>query len=381
MNNCILFLISVLVFPAFGEFRIWEDAKGKTIEAEYISEQAGRIVLELRNGKTIRINPETLSEKDRNYASLRVKPKLILDVDEKEMRVKDSNLVLAYNNEVRLTANIQKKSTRAYNGELTATFIFIGDNERSIHETIVKKYAVKFNLEKEKTLTRNAAFATEGHSFLKSAHHSYEGYLIVITDSFGEMVSAESNPSSYERYAEKLLLLDEGVEFDKTFSLVDLNSEKTARAEAAEPKTWLYGMGRGDVGIPQKSPDGIVARVQTRNKEAFLMHFRRPINILEMAKDQLADKEINVVATFKLTGGKIGVSGSDGNSRRISMNDEEIHVLKIISTNQDVQFTLDGAIVNDIMTKGDSKPSRFWHFAVEVDEKSRMELTALDYQK
>ncbi|MDF7826310.1 SHD1 domain-containing protein [Pontiellaceae bacterium B12227] len=381
VNKGIVFILGISVLPVFGEFRIWEDTKGKSIEAEYVAEQAGKVVLKLRNGKTIRVNPATLSTQDREYANLQVPPKLVVDIDKEEVRQTDKNMIFAWYNEVRLTADIQKKSSRPYKGELTATFIFIGDNERSSHETLVKKEAIRFTIEKEKELRRSAQFSPKGNTLIKTAHHSFEGYALIITDPFGRIVATKSQPSSYARYAEKLLALNEGAEFDKTFSSVDLDSAKTERAEVAEPKTWLYGMGRGDFGFPQKSPDGIIARIQTRNKEAFLIHLREPFELSKMKK-RPKQKSVNAVVTFKLTAGKIGLNGSNGNKMRLAVHDEEIHVLEIIgsSSSNNHRFVLDGTPVENPEIEKGSKPADSWSFAVEVDKKSRLEITSLDYQ-
>lgn len=369
----------MVALPVFGEFRIWEDMRGKSIEAEYVSEQAGKVLLKLRNGKTIRVNPETLSPEDREYANLRVKPKLVIDIDKDEKRVQDRNLIFAFNNQVHLTAEVKKKSSRPYNGKLTATFIFIGDNERSSHETVVKKTETPFTIEKEKTLRCGGIFSTERKAFIKTAHHTFQGYLLVITDSFGEIVAAESQPSTYERYAEKLLALDEGTEFDKTFSSVDLDSAKTVRSEVAEPKTWLYGMGRGDFGFPQKSPDGIIARIQTKSKEAVLIHLREPFDLAK-TKTRKKRTNVNLVVTFKLTGGKIGLNGSDGHQVRLMVEDEEVHVLEICGGTLGHRFVLDGSPVENLEIEQGSKPADNWSFAVEVDKKSRLEITSLEYQ-
>ena len=375
----LLFLSIVWVLPAFGEFRIWEDSTGKSIEAEYVSEQSGKVVLKLQNGKIIRVNPATLSANDREYVTQQIKPSLVLEIEKKDVRVNDRKQRLVRNNEVQLTAVIEKKSTRLYDATLTATFIFIGNNERSDHKIIVKKSAVPFTIDQEKTLNEQATFAAKKSRFIKSSYHAYEGYLLVITDGAGEIVEAKSNTASYERHAEKLIALNEGTEFDKSFSPVDLNSTKTTRTEVAAPNTWLYSMGRDDFGYPQKSPDGSIARVQTRNEEAFLIHYRTPFNVRNL--DRHRAKEINARVSFKLTDGEIGALGSGGGSHMISINDEKIHLLEIKSNGDAVTFLLDGAAMENVETQSGNTIDTGWNLRIVIAKHARLEISALDYQK
>ena len=53
--------------PAAPELRTWTSLKGSTVEATFVSLQAGMVVLETKDGRNIKIRKTALSKPDQEY--------------------------------------------------------------------------------------------------------------------------------------------------------------------------------------------------------------------------------------------------------------------------------------------------------------------------
>lgn len=81
---CALFCVSVQ-----AEMRIWQDKKGNTIEAEFVTISAGKVVLRTSEGEQLKINPAGLSAADQAYLKRSIPPRIDISFSKKQDRRKD----------------------------------------------------------------------------------------------------------------------------------------------------------------------------------------------------------------------------------------------------------------------------------------------------
>lgn len=201
MSKTVLFaVLSFLSVTAYAEFRIWENARGEIMEGEFITLNGGYVIIRNQGGQKFRYKPEELCDADRQYLEQVVPPILTLDVAKNSTNKGSSNM-----ESVKCRALIKQTDRKAYGGDLTAVFVVMGEDIRTGRVSVSSRVEKTFTLPEERG--EPVEFFSQTGRFHKSASKSgrkYAGYLLVVWDRFGGMVSVRGSRDKYEEKASAL---------------------------------------------------------------------------------------------------------------------------------------------------------------------------------
>lgn len=209
---------------AIAESRIWTDSSGKTIEAEQIKLLNNQVLLRLVDGREIKVSLDTLSAGDRALAMLNQPPTLDVRISAKTSRSNSSlrdagraSRVQVQEESIGINVRIRKSSSAVYEAALTAELYVIGERENGYE--VLSKTESTFGFSKEGGTEH--AFSSAPLTVEKLADRGpgveYTGYLLVVTDSRGEVVELESSSGSIERAAAAILAAHEGTRLNTDF--------------------------------------------------------------------------------------------------------------------------------------------------------------------
>lgn len=227
-----------LIGGARAELRIWTDKTGKTIEAEHVRTLSDKVVLRQADGTEIRVSLDTLSERDRKYAILQTPPRIEIsvstDADRSNTGYGNRRGVQVQKETVSVEVKIRKSSPSPYEAPLEAELYLIGALENIDGYIILDKQREKFSF---------TADANNEHTFesqdvsLKQLEAGrqmgidYKGYLIVVKDQTGGVLSMKCSKLAFEKNAEAILAGGKGAKFDADFKVVEPRRKKTGKAE------------------------------------------------------------------------------------------------------------------------------------------------------
>ena len=126
----------------FGEFRIWTDRSGHTLEAEFVSESAGKIVIKNKEGICLKVPKEKLSDADQKYLESAIPPEIDIAFSKNQDRFYDGYMV-----DMTCKIVVKKISQSKYTGTLTAVLIIIGRDQRFKIYNILEKAKSDFTFE------------------------------------------------------------------------------------------------------------------------------------------------------------------------------------------------------------------------------------------
>lgn len=211
----IVLVAALIACRGHAEFRIWTDAKGNTLEAEYVCENAGRIVLRDHDGKDYRLALESLSQKDQEYLYSKIPPTLSIEFSKTQDRRKQE-----YYSDVDMQCSVQIKQTSRlpYEGDLKAELFVIGDSSRNKEYVMLDRTEKTFNFKDSREVSfKGAMFRMRQYD---SSYHlddgiEYQGFLIVVYDSVGNVVDLKSSRVEFSDNLDKLTEFKVGNRFSK----------------------------------------------------------------------------------------------------------------------------------------------------------------------
>jgi len=204
--------------------RQWTLAGGRLVEAELVTEIAGKVILKNAKGKQIRIPMKQFSEVDRSHIQFSFLPALDINFAKTTQQSKFGETYNGSAPPVRgqfytFSTRIKKTSTRPYDFDLTAEFFVIG-NEIGGDKKILLDYQ-----KTEFKLTRENDYAFEfGGEPVKLIDYNlnnerrgkkYSGFLVVIKDSHGKVIAYKTPSKNLYRNLNSLRKLKVGWYFDK----------------------------------------------------------------------------------------------------------------------------------------------------------------------
>ena len=214
------------------KMRTWTFANDRTIEAEYINTFSGKAVLKTAKGKMHRVPLEKLSAEDLEYTELANPPVLNIDFLKGLNQKSYSGGFYDVANwqrypDTRGFFGVRLKQTSAgeYNHELQVEMFAIGRQRKRVGAKyiLLDRQTTGFTPSEEDQRTyefRSSKLVVldnyvEKH--YKSEHgEKYSGYLVVVTDSRGEMIAVKSSSQWLIDNLENLKKLSTGNYMDKT---------------------------------------------------------------------------------------------------------------------------------------------------------------------
>jgi hypothetical protein len=235
------FLVALLSFfifnNAFAELRLWTDENGKTIEAEHVHTYEDKVVLRLQDGEEISVSLDTLSNRDRKYAVLLAPPRVEITVSAKIDR-SNTGYDRGYGGGVQVqyeivtaSVSLKKTSSSPYEAPMMSEIYLIGEIAQSDEYIILDKSSSRFRFtdenKNEHTYSSDTVNLQQRQADMEFGKE-YKGYLALVRDRTGEVLSIKSNKVEFEKNAEAVIGSKRDDRFDEDFNLVE--SEKAKRA-------------------------------------------------------------------------------------------------------------------------------------------------------
>ncbi|RLA58248.1 MAG: hypothetical protein DRQ89_15580, partial [Epsilonproteobacteria bacterium] len=204
--------------------RQWTLADGRSVEAEFVTEIAGRAVLENAKGKQIKIPMKQLSEADRSHILLSIPPTLDINFAKTTRQSKFGDTYNGSAPPVRgqfytFSTRIKKTSLRPYEFGLAAECFVIGNEFGGDKKILLDYQKTEFKLTKE----NDYAFKFSGKPVELIDYNlnderrgkKYSGFLVVIKDSRGEIIAYRTSSENLYRNLNSLRKLKVGWYFDR----------------------------------------------------------------------------------------------------------------------------------------------------------------------
>jgi hypothetical protein len=207
-----------------SSLRLWTLKDGKTIEAEFMTWVGGNVILKTAKGKQAKIPYETFSKEDQDFVVLSIPPKLDINLA-KTTRPRQFGDTFSgeappvRSNFYTFTTKIRQTSTRPYGFGLSAELFVIGSEIGGDKRILLDHQMADFTLTKE----NNLAFEFSGREvelidYIVSGERrgvKYDGFMVIITDSRGEVVTYQAPSESLYEKLGNLRKLKVGWYFDK----------------------------------------------------------------------------------------------------------------------------------------------------------------------
>lgn len=243
-----LLIVWAVVFSvatiSLAETRVWTLNNGKTIEAEFMSLMGGKIALKNRKGKLLKIPKNDMSKDDMKYIELLRPPKLDFSFSKmttqhvyppltqwfEENNIPPRSLYYTFSTQIKQT------SANPYNHNLTAEIFVMAAELYGDKNILIDRREESFRLTDE---NKRIVDIPGAESLMLTTYvapggmwtgEKYAGYLIVVTDSRGEIIG---HAATREWWYDKLENLRE-VPLGKTFD------EEGNRCWPTRPKESSY---------------------------------------------------------------------------------------------------------------------------------------------
>lgn len=227
-----IFMMLALAFSVVsvsnGEIRLWTLNSGKTVEAEFVSLIGGKVALKTLKGKLLKIPENGISPEDLNYIELQSPPRLDFSFSKTTRQHVYAPLTEWFENNAppprslyyTFSTQIKQLSPNPYNHELTAE-VFVMAVEVDGDQNILVDYRKEpFRLTEENGRVVDIAGAKDYMitSYLAPSGmwrgEKFAGYLIVITDTRGEIIAHSTNREWWFEKLENLRQVPVGKTFD-----------------------------------------------------------------------------------------------------------------------------------------------------------------------
>lgn len=223
---CVLLGLS---FAVSAEMRIWSDKKGNTVEAEFISILGDKVVLKSPKGKVLKVPMSGLSAADKKFLASSIPPtiKIEVDIDKDEKKMHDSGYSVSKKETVSCSVELKKTSKAACSREFTAYAFVFSENLSDSSKKIMLLKEHKFHFKGSATVTFSTGSASvENYKGWSSSSNGksgdeYHGYLIFVEDERGNIITIQSNQTTYEKNIARIKGGKVGTQFDKNYIIKD----------------------------------------------------------------------------------------------------------------------------------------------------------------
>ncbi|MEN8253968.1 MAG: SHD1 domain-containing protein [Verrucomicrobiota bacterium] len=204
--------------------RQWTLVDGRSVEAEFVTEIAGKAILKNMKGKQIRIPMEQLSETDCSHILLSIAPTLDINFAKtsRQKRFGDTRNAkppAARANLYTFSAQIKKTSTRPYDFGLSAEFFVVGNEFGGDKRMLLDYQKADFTLAEENDygfkFSGKPVELIDYHMNSERKGKKYRGFLVVVKDSRGEVIAYKTPSENLYRNLDNLRKLKVGWYFDK----------------------------------------------------------------------------------------------------------------------------------------------------------------------
>lgn len=226
----VIFVWILILFRAdsvCAEMRTWTNVSGDTLQAEYVREAAGVVILRLEDGTEIKKDYRDLSEADQQFVQLQNPPRLDIDVSVKD-ETRTVGTFGGWRNTYQLiyeilhpSVTIKKNALDDYVSQLTLELAIVGQVLETDRYILLDHMTQTFQFEQLDEFSVESVpidlYRTRGS--VKTGIEYY-GYIAVVRDSVGETIAMKSNYSDLQRHADTILTAEPQDEFTRKFKRV-----------------------------------------------------------------------------------------------------------------------------------------------------------------
>ena len=231
--------------PGQGGMRKWTLVDGRTVRAELVTCIGGKVTLKNKKGKSLQVPLKRLSRKDQKFVQMEMPPKLDIGFSKSsKQRIYPDTVSLAApprSSYFTFKVTVKKKSTRPYDQPLTAEYFAIGQEFSGATHRLLEYRKEAFVLDKENrnqvTFSGNPVEIVD-YSCANGQRRGekFEGYLVVVTDSRGEIIAHKASSELFFQNLENLRKVPVGKYFDDNGNRVAPSRPKPYPAPNAK---WL----------------------------------------------------------------------------------------------------------------------------------------------
>ena len=210
-----------------AEFRVWTDANGKSVKAEHVINMADKVVLRLTDGREIKVPLGSLSESDRLLATVLQPPKLEIEVSPISSRSNQSlrsagpgSGIQVQEESVTVKVDVRKVGSVPYDARLRAELYVLGEQENGL--VVIDQITSIFSFPSAKSEVHSFSSAPVKVSKLEGARRGteYDGYLLVIFNSRGDVVEVKGSRQEYHNKYQSILATGKGSALDEEYNQV-----------------------------------------------------------------------------------------------------------------------------------------------------------------
>ena len=226
-----------------GKNRIWTDVKGNHISAAYRGVSGSAIVLLTKEGKTIKLDPASLSQRDQKYLEdnygfvapaaettaksneAETRPRLDIEftkISDSKMKKYSGGYDDYRDIDMICSVTIEKTNREPYTGELTGELYVVGHNRIDDKLLLLDTAKGSFNFKNDRTATfEGSHFTLREDAYNNKYGTEYESYLIIIKDANGRTMQIKSNSKDMEEHMNLLPTFEVGQYFDEDFKKLE----------------------------------------------------------------------------------------------------------------------------------------------------------------
>lgn len=223
----IMIVLAIGTLGTFAEMRTWTDKKGNSIKAEFVGVFSGKVVLKKASGKQVKVPQSGLSAKDQKYLENAVPPTIEIDVfiDRESKQISSNGYGYSRRREnIKGRVILTKKNRESSSRKFTAYLYVFGKDLYRDEIWVIDETQHEFSFEHQKKIEFSGNQSSITHtdsSYSNKYGDKYDGYLVFIKDSGGNVVCVKGSRSKYEKKVTQIEKAKKRARFD--FDLNPLN--------------------------------------------------------------------------------------------------------------------------------------------------------------
>lgn len=225
--------------PELSPLRLWKFADGKSLEAEYLSMVAGKVVLRNAKGKQVKVSPNQLAPEDMQFIELAEPPDF--NVTFTKSSSQRTIEVTPYLNEAPpkildyvFGAKVRQESAYEYNHEVNVEFFavgqrFVNQNEYCLLDRQTSSFVPMKENQRSHRFAGDAVELVEYELDGSRRGMRYAENLVVVTDARGEIIAHSASAKWLIENLENLKQVPIGRFMDKTCTRIVPSGPKATR--------------------------------------------------------------------------------------------------------------------------------------------------------
>lgn len=199
--------------PSGDALREWTDRDGKTVMAEYVRTEVSSVILRREDGTEFKVSMKSLSDKDIEFVRLQTPPRILINMEPSV----DTYTVGYLGNDgydytvkyqvIEPSVLLRKTSTEPYEAPLEMELILLGRIREVDRYIILDNAVVSFSFTGKQSYEVTYAGYPVDLRQIRGSWRSgveYEGYLVNVWDSKGNLVASKASKVILQQNAEEL---------------------------------------------------------------------------------------------------------------------------------------------------------------------------------